>query len=158
MKQVRFLSMFMLFALLATMFAGCSKDDDNSSIDLKSYIIGSWHSYQGTVFITGGQNSGESQNVEINKTGQFSQSYFEFTFQDGGRVKMGAFNKDENGVMKWIEENGTYRINGDIVNVTDADGVSVDMVFDKRNGTLCLQGSGITVNNIPFKVSIFLKK
>lgn len=148
----------MLVALMAAVFASCSKDDDNAEVDLNTYIIGSWRSYKGTVYVTGGQYSGTSQDVEISKTGQLSQSYFEFTFQDGGRVRIGAFVRDENGVMNWEEEDGTYRINGDIVTLTDVDGVSNNTVFDTKGRTLCLQGTGTNENGIPYKVSIYMKK
>lgn len=158
MKQLKNLSIFMLVALISATFASCSKDDDNAVFDLNSYIIGSWHSYKGTIYITGGQYGGNSQDVEISKTGQLSQSYFEFTFQNAGRVKMGAYQKDDNGVMNWQEENGTYRINGDIVTLTDADGVSVNVVFNTKDRTLCLQGAGTNENGIPYKVSIYMKK
>ena len=155
MKQLKNLSIFMLVALMAATFASCSKDDDNADFDLSRYIVGTWHSYKGTVYITGGQYSGRTQDVEISKTGQYSQSYFEFTFQDGGRVKMGAFQKDDNGVMNWKEEYGTYRINGDVVTLTDADGVTANVVFGTKDRTLCFQGAG-TENGIPYKVSIYL--
>ncbi len=157
MKQLKNLSIFMLVALMAATFASCSKDDDNADFDLNSYIIGSWRSYKGTLSITGGEYSGISQDVEISKTGQFSQSYFEFTFQDGGRVKLGAFQEGDGGVLKWEEEYGTYRINGDVVTLTDADGVPADVVFRAKDRTLCLQGTG-TKDGLPYKVSIYIRK
>lgn len=87
MKKIKVMSMFLLVAMMATVLVGCSKDDDDDNFDLNSYIIGSWHSFKGTVYVTGGQYSGISQDVEISKTGQFSQSYVVLTFQDGGRVE-----------------------------------------------------------------------
>lgn len=148
----------MFVALMAATFVSCSKDDDNANIDLKSYIIGSWHSYKATVYVTGGQYSGESAEVGISKTGQYSQSYLEFTFQDGGRLRVGAFKKDDNGVMNWYEENGTYHISGDVVTLTDADGTSLAIVFDEKDRNLCIQAASTNNEGIPVKTSIYLKK
>lgn len=158
MKQLKILSIFMLVALMAATFASCSKDDDNADFDLNSYIVGTWHSYKATVYAQGSQYGGQSAEVEISKTGQYSQSYFEFTFQDGGRLRMGAFKKDDNGVMNWYEENGTYHVSGDVVTLTDADGTSLAIVFDTKDKSLCFQGAGINDSGIPYKASIYIKK
>ena len=158
MKQLKNLSIFMLVALMAATFASCSKDDDNADFDLSRYIVGTWHSYKATVYVTGGEYSGISQDVEISKTGQFSQSYLEFTFQDGGRVRMGAFKKEDNGVMNWYEEIGTYHVSGDVVTLTDTDGTSLAIVFDTKDKSLCFQGAGINDSGIPYKASIYMKK
>ena len=158
MKQLKNLSIFMLVALMAATFASCSKDDDNADFDLNSYIVGTWHSYKATVYAQGSQYGGQSAEVEISKTGQYSQSYFEFTFQDGGRLRMGAFKKDDNGVMNWYEENGTYLVSGDVVTLTDADGTSLAIVFDTKDKSLCFQGAGINDSGIPYKASIYIKK
>lgn len=157
MKQLKNLSIFMLVALMAA-FASCSKDDDNKDFDLNSYIVGTWHSYKATVYAQGSQYGGQSAEVEISKTGQYSQSYFEFTFQDGGRLRMGAFKKDDNGVMNWYEENGTYHVSGDVVTLTDADGTSLAIVFDTKDKSLCFQGAGINDSGIPYKASIYIRK
>ena len=157
MKQLKNLSIFMLVALMAA-FASCSKDDDNADFDLNSYIVGTWHSYKATVYAQGSQYGGQSAEVEISKTGQYSQSYFEFTFQDGGHLRMGAFKKDDNGVMNWYEENGTYHVSGDVVTLTDTDGTSLAIVFDTKDKSLCFQGAGINDSGIPYKASIYIKK
>ncbi len=70
---------------------------------------------------------------------------------------MGAFQEGDGGVLKWKEEYGTYRINGDVVTLTDADGVPADVVFSTKDRTLCLQGTG-TEDGIPYKVSIYIRK
>lgn len=158
MKQLKNLSIFMLVALMATTFASCSKDDDNADFDLNSYIVGTWHSYKATVYAQGSQYGGQSAEVEISKTGQYSQSYIELTFQDGGRLRMGAFKKDDNGVMNWYEENGTYHVSGDVVTLTDTDGTSLAIVFDTKDKSLCFQGAGINDSGIPYKASIYIRK
>lgn len=157
-EKKKVMSMFLLVAMMATVLVGCSKDDDDDNFDLNSYIIGSWHSFKGTVYVTGGQYSGISQDVEISKTGQFSQSYVVLTFQDGGRVRMGTFKNDDNGIMNWYEENGAYHISGDVVTLTESDGTSSAIVFDSKDRTLCLQGVGINDSGIPYKASIYMKK
>ena len=158
MKQLKNLSIFMLVALMAATFASCSKDDDNADFDLNSYIVGTWHSYKATVYAQGSQYGGQSAEVEISKTGQYSQSYFEFTFQDGGRLRMGAFKKDDNGILHWEEEQDSYVVKGNVVTITDADGIGQDLMFDQKDNTLCLQASGVSNEGIPVKISIYLKK
>ncbi|MBP5374731.1 MAG: lipocalin family protein [Bacteroidaceae bacterium] len=158
MKQLKNLSIFMLVALMAATFASCSKDDDDANFDLNSYIIGTWHSYKATIYIQGGPYSGKSADIEVNKTGQYSQSYVEFTFKDGGQMRMGAFQKDDNGIINWTEENGTYYISGDIITLRDNDGETVNIVFDPKNKDLCIQGTGVDSEGTPYKTTAYLKK
>jgi hypothetical protein len=160
MKQVKTLSIFMLVALMVAMFVGCSKDDDNSGdvSNLKTYIIGSWHSYKGTAYFLGGEYSGESEEVSISKTGEFSEAYYEIKFQDAGHATFGAFQKDENGLLHWETEDVTYSINGDIVTVRDTEGTTLDLVFNESDKTLCIQVSATANDGTPTKVSIYLKK
>ena len=156
MKQIKNLSIFMLVALMAT-FASCSKDDDNADFDLKSYIIGTWRSYKGTVYLQGGAYSGQTVDVNIGKTGQYSDAYRECTFQEGGKIKIAGFKQDENGISHWFEEYGTYSINGDIVTIRDNEGETDDLVYDEKNKTLCLQGT-YTQDGISMKILLFFKK
>ena len=158
MKQLKNLGIFMLVALMAATFASCSKDDDDANFDLNSYIIGTWHSYKATIYIQGGPYSGKSADIEVNKTGQYSQSYVEFTFQDGGRLRAGAFKKEDNGVMDWYEENVTYHVRGDVVTLTDTDGETINIVFDSKSEDLCFQGTGVDNEGTPYKTTVYLKK
>lgn len=158
MKQLKTLSIFMLMALMIAAFASCSKDDDNEDFNLNTYIVGTWHSYKITVYVQGGQYSGQSVDAEISKTGQYSESYVELTFKEGGQARMGAYKKNDNGVMNWYEENGTYYISGDVVTITDNNGEDDNVVFDTRSKNLCIQGTGVTENGIPYKVTAYLKK
>lgn len=157
MRQLKTLSIFLLVALLATSFVACSKDDDNSDFDLSTYVLGTWHTYKATVIVQGGAYSGESRDVEITKIGQYSDSYFESHFQEGGLAKFGKFQKDESGIEHWEEEEVTYSINGDIVTMRDSDGESVALTFDKKERALCLQVSG-TKDGIPYRMILYLKK
>ena len=159
MKQVKILSIFMLVTMMATMFAGCSKDDDNSGniSNLNSYIIGTWRAYKCTIYAQGGAYNGQSADINIGKTGQYSDFYFECTFQEGGRIKTGNFKKDENGASRWFEDSGSYSINGDIVTIRDNEGEADDLVFSEKDKTLCFQMTK-TEDGVPYKVILYMKK
>lgn len=157
MKKVKIWGIFMLMVMMATVFKGCSKDNDSSSFELRNYIIGTWHSYKATVYVQGGAYSGKSAEATINKTGQYSEAYFEFAFQDTSRVKFGLFRQEENGLSHWVEGYGTYSINGDIVTVRIAEGETLDLIFNEKDKTLCIQIKTIQ-DGIPLKMIIYLKK
>ena len=156
MKRIKVLSMFLLVAMMATVLVGCSKDDD-ANFDLNSYIIGSWHSYKGSVFIMGGQYAGTSNTVTVEKTGQYSDWYYEIKFLDANRATFSAYKQDENGVSNWEQEEITYSINGSAVRLKDSDGETIDLIFDEKDNSLCLQVS-ITKDDVPYKVAIYLRK
>lgn len=75
-----------------------------------------------------------------------------------GRQEWELTKKNDNGVMNWYEENGTYYISGDVVTITDNNGEDDNVVFDTRSKYLCIQGTGVTENGIPYKVTAYLKK
>ena len=151
MRQLKTLSIFLLVALLATSFVACSKDDDNSDFDLKTYIIGFWCSNKAIVYY-----GGESYEVDIAKTGQFSEAYYELTFQDADHVKFGAFQADENGISRWGEEVVNYSINGDVVTLSDSEG-TYDLIYDKKDKSLCIQASR-TKDGLPMRIVVYIKK
>ena len=158
MKQLKNLSIFMLVALMAATFASCSKDDDNADFDLSRYIVGTWHSYKAVGYIQGGEYYGQSYELAIDKTGQYADSYVECKFQEGNKVTVNAFKKDDNGILHWEEEQDSYVVKGNVVTITDADGTGQDLMFDQKDNTLCLQASGVSNEGIPVKISVYLKK
>ena len=149
----------MLVTMMATMFAGCSKDDDNSGdvSNLNSYIIGTWRTYKCTIYVQGGEYNGQSADINISKTGQYSDFYRECTFQEAWQIKMAGFKQDENGASRWYEEYGNYSINGDIVTIRDNKGDPDDLVFNEKDKTLCFQMTK-TEDGVPYKVILYMKK
>ena len=144
----------LMVAMLSVGTISCGSDGSGNvnNVPLNSYIIGSWHSYRGVVYA-----SGNTYNVDIDKTGEMSAAYFEFVFQEGGKVILRGWLTDSNGLSHWIEEMGTYTINNDIVNVTDADGVTVSMVYDPKESTLCIRING-EHNGVYMVINVFLCK
>ena len=158
MKQLKNLSIFMLVALMAATFASCSKDDDNADFDLNSYIVGTWHSYKAVGYVQGGPYYGQSYELQIEKTGQWAEAYIECNFFEGNKVIENVFKKDENGVLHWEEEQDVYVVKGNVVTITDVEGISEELMFDTKDKTLCFQAVATNDEGIPVKLSVYLKK
>ena len=104
------MSKMLLIIMLPLFMLACSGDDDPVSID--SYLIGTWHTFKATVY-----GNGQNVDIEITKTGEYSASYSEVTFEKDGKAIMRGWVTDEKGLSHWMEEQYTYTVNGDIVTV-----------------------------------------
>lgn len=139
--------------MLSAGFVSCSSDDDNDNYStLDSYIIGTWHSFKGTVYA-----EGQSKTFDIDKTGEFSSAYFEFDFRDSGTVYVRCWKQDTNGLSQWIEEVCSYYAVNDIVNVTDSGGETMSMAFDIKDKSLCIRIVTM-INGTQVTTNVFLRK
>ena len=126
----KYISVLFLFSLclFGTSFVSCS--DDDSPVDFESYLLGTWHSFKGIVYY-----DGDKYAVDINKTGEFSSSYMEFTFKQGGTGIGRVWVQDDNGMTRWIEEGISYHISGNTVNIID-EGEPLQLTFDEKTNCL----------------------
>lgn len=147
MKQIKTISLWLLLAMLLPVVSSCSSDDDDS-VDLKTYIVGTWRSHKGTVYYMGETNS-----VPIDKTGALYMAYWEMTFRANGTMTIAFWKPEE--FTTWMEETATYTITGDVITITDDEGEKTDLVFKDRN--LYLQES-FTYEGYPMAVNILMKK
>ena len=152
MKQLKIWSMMMLMVIAMPLMVACGSDDDDSEVDINSYIIGDWHSIYGDVFA-----NGTKKTIDITKTGEYSSSYFEMTFNKDKSVLLGHWKQDSNGLSRWLVEKCSYSIKGNIVTMIDNDGESADLLFDSRQRSLCLHGN-LTVNGVIVTVNIYAIK
>ena len=151
MKAMKYRSILMLMVAMLPAIVSCGSDDEEPA-DINSYIIGYWHSSYFESFA-----NGQSAKGDIDKTGAASSAYFEFTFNSDGKVKMGGWQTDSSGLSKWMEEEGSYTILGNIVRITDAEGQTADLLFDGNQRTLCLHVVG-TWEGMQVTVNVYLRK
>ena len=151
MKQFRNWSM-MLMVMILPFLVACSSDDDDPVL-LESYIIGTWHTYRAT-----GYGNGQSVEIEITKTGEYSAAYEEGTFEKGNKVTIRSWVPDKNGITHWTETPCTYTIKGDIVTIKDPNGESGDLVFDAKEKTLLLKSTTVNSYGIKVYLNIYFKK
>ena len=128
----------------------CSSDDDE--VDIKNYIVGSWHSYKATVYY-----EGQSASVDVTKSGHYSDMYIEFTFNQNGTMVMSAWQTNTSGLKNWVQDNGRYSIKDDIVSIIDSDGEVIDVVFDSKTKNLCMQSSTTYIGST-IRTNLYLKK
>ena len=135
-------------------FVSCSSSGDGDGqgdISLDSYIIGSWHSFKGTVYA-----NGQSQSVNITKTGEYSSAYYEIVFQNGGQAIFKGWQSDNNGLTKWMEESCRYTIKNDVVTLIDSNGESLGLLFDYGDRTLCIRA--VINRDTQATVNVYLRK
>ncbi len=116
------LSIFLTVLLATLMFGACSSDNDDP-VSIDTYLLGKWYSYKAVVTA---QN--QSVELDITKNGQYSVSYLEIVFKDDKTVSVSGYQTDENGLSKWVTEEGTYSVNGNVVTIYDETG-STDLFF-----------------------------
>ena len=150
MKQIKYWSIKFIVIMMPLLIA-CSSDDD--PISLNSYIVGTWHSFKAT-----GYGNGQSVNMDISKTGDYSAAYSELTFESGNKSVMRGWVTDKNGLSHWKEDACTYTINGDIVIVKDSQGETADFVFDSKDRTLLIKGSTTNPDGMIIYVNIYYTK
>lgn len=151
MKLNKYLSMMLVVMILPLMVA-CSSDDDDP-VSLESYIVGTWHTFKATGF-----GNGQSVNIDITKTGEYSAAYEEGTFEKGNKVIIRSWVPDKNGMTHWTETPCTYTIKGDIVTIKDSNGESADLIFDTKEKTLLLKSTVVNSDGIQIYVNIYFSK
>ena len=113
MKKLLFV---MVLDVCAVVFVSCGKDDYIApDVDLKSYIIGTWHSYKMTAYA-----NGQYKSADITKNNEYSAAYMEMNFSSDNRVAISGWDVNEDGTSKWITEYGTYSIEGNVVHVRES--------------------------------------
>lgn len=149
----RFLFLIMMTVSLVV-FSSCGKDDDTAQdVDLKSYIVGTWHSYRMTAF-----GNGKQVSADITKNNEYSALYVEMNFSSNGTIIISGWQQNADGTSQWITENGTYTIDGHIVHVRE-NNVSVytewndGMTFNSSIGGMTRIGSDAEVISFVFEPS-----
>jgi hypothetical protein len=146
MNKIKYFGMMIALLFSALSFNACSSDDDEVSID--SYLKGKWHSYKAVV---SAQN--QSVDLEVTKTGQYSQFYYEAVFKDGNKVDMSYYKVDDNTASRWETETGSYSVNGDVITVYDEEG-AIDFFFNPKEKNMYMRVAG-EVENIGY-TTVFL--
>lgn len=148
-KSLMGLMTLVLITLVSVSVASCNSDDE--SVVLEDYVVGSWHSFKCVVTA-----SGKSETFDITKTGENSLLYMEAVAQEGGQIVYRGWEEDSNGLTSWVEERGTYKINNNIVTITNSKGETLSMTFDKDK-TLCYKMYS-TIYGKTSLISIYFKK
>lgn len=150
-----FWKVLLLLVIACTTFIACGgdgDDDDFSQDNLKSYIIGSWHSYKGVATA-----NGESVTVDITKNGDFSAAYFEIDFQNNGTAVFKAWTQDPNGLSRWSQENCKYQVQNYEVLLRDSSGETLSLSFDSKEKALyCRMVSQI--DGTQMTIFVYLRK
>lgn len=148
-RQQKHSTINILFAIFMALFlCACSDDDDDRNVLLENYIVGSWHSYKTVVHA-----NGETNTYKINKTGEFSFSYFEIDFKYDGTAILHGWVQDNMGLSHWGQGNCTYAVIGDEVRIRDSGGNSTSMFFDSKDRTLYTRG---VVNNYGSTSTVYI--
>ena len=146
MKRIKYLGMMIALLFTALSFNACSSDDGEVSID--SYLKGKWHTYKAVV---SAQN--QSVDLDITKTGQYSQFYYEAVFKDGNKVDMSYYKVDDNTASRWETETDSYSIKGDIVTIYDEKD-AIDLFFSPKEKNMYMRVAG-EVENVGY-TTVFL--
>lgn len=141
MKRLLFV---MALAVCAVVLVSCGKDDDIApDVDLKSYIIGTWHSYKITAYA-----NGQYKSADITKNNEYSAAYMEMDFSSDNRVAISG----------WMV-NGVYSIEGNTVHVREnVAGVDTEwndgLSFEPSVGGLTRSGDNGEVVSFVFEPSL----
>lgn len=112
MKKIYSILMMMTLLLTTAVLTGCSSDDEQpSSVELQSFVIGKWKSHHLTAYTTDGKEVSQ----EITKNNAFSSVYCELTFQRDGKVISEGWKQNIDGSSTWMEDIDTYTVSGDFV-------------------------------------------
>ena len=152
MKRLLFV---MVLTVCAVVLVSCGKDDDiTPDVDLKSYIIGTWHSYKMTAYA-----NGQYKSADITKNNEYSAAYMEMDFSSYNRVAISGWMVNGDGTSRWITENGIYSIEGNTVHVREnVAGVDTEwnegLSFEPSVGGLTRSGDNDEVVSFVFEPSL----
>ena len=124
--------MWLLASLFVAVFTLSACGDDDESI-FDSYLIGKWHSYKAVV---SAQN--KSVELDVTKTGKYSQFYYEAVFKSGNKVDMSYYKVDENKASRWQTESGNYSVKDNIVTIYDEED-AIDFFYDSNNKSMYMR-------------------
>lgn len=150
-KNLLHLLTVMIVAMLSVGSVSCGGDDVDETINVNSYIIGTWHSFKAT-----GYAQGESVTLDISKNGEYSSAYLELVFNSDGTVIGSSWQQDSNGVSRWISEKGNYAVKGNMVDIMFSN-ETASLIFDTSDRTLCIRGAQ-NVNGTNITINIYLRK
>lgn len=152
MKRLLFV---MVLTVCAVVLVSCGKDDDiTPDVDLKSYIIGTWHSYKMTAYA-----NGQYKSADITKNNEYSAAYMEMDFSSDNRVAISGWMVNGDGTSRWITENGVYSIEENTVHVREnVAGVDTEwndgLSFEPSDGGLTRSGDNDEVVSFVFEPSL----
>lgn len=147
MEQIKNVCFWVFMMMMVSVISSCG-GDDSQPVDLNSYILGDWRSYRAT-----GYYQGEMINLDVDKTGAWSMAYWEMSFKQNGNMTMGYWEPET--YTTWTWDNCKFKINGNMVTLTDSDGGSIDLVF--KDYELCFKMTQL-YNGSPLTVNVFLRK
>lgn len=155
-KTYNILTMIALI-IIGVAFVGCNTDDNNlSSEDLQTFIIGKW---QSSYLLT--TTSGEKE--PVTKDNAHAENYKELTFFENKSVIEESYQGDN-----LVKETLLYTIDGDKVLITEKssgwkDGISFDTNFDGGPGSTRTESKEKTLffnrkNNMLSLKNLYFKK
>lgn len=124
-SKIKYFGMMVALLLTALSFNACSSDDEEEE-DIGTYLKGKWYSYKAVISRPDGKVE-----VEVSKTGQFSQIYYEAVFKDGGKVDCSYYKVGESGLSSWETETNSYSLNGNTVKLYD-ENESIDFFYNPK--------------------------
>lgn len=148
MKLINFFGKIMPLVFFIIFMTSCGNDD----VVLDDYLTGNWYSYKAEVMA-----SGQSEKVNVSKTGQYSQFYYEVTFKDNNKVEFSYYQVDENSISKWTTETLSYSKNGDVVTIYDGT-ESIDFMFNAKDKSLYMRLADNTGKYGYITVFIYFRK
>ena len=116
MQNMKKYLLLVIMAVCAVAFSSCGKDDEvNPDVDLKSYIIGTWHSYRMTAYA-----NGQYKSADITRYNEYSAAYIEMVFNADGGMALSAWQTNADGTSRWVTEYSGYTIVGNTVHISDS--------------------------------------
>lgn len=150
MKNIKFFWNLLFLITVLPIITSCGSDDEDISID--NYLIGKWHTYKAVVTA---QN--QSVDLDVTKTNQYSQVYYEAVFMSNYKVVFSYYEVDENKVSRWHSETLSYSVKGDVITVYDDEG-AIYFFYNSKDKTMYIRLAD-EVNNIGYTtVFIYFRK
>lgn len=150
MNKIKYYGMMVALLLTALSFSACSSDDDEEEY-IDTYLKGKWYSYKAVLSRPDG-----TAEVEVSRTGKFSQLYFEAVFKDGGKVDCSYYEVSDNGLSSWRTETNSYSLDGNTITIYDAK-ESIDFFYNPKEKNAYMRIAG-NVNGIAYTVFIYFRK
>ncbi len=116
MKIFRNIALVLGIILMTSIISGCNNDNDETyeNVDLRTYIIGTWHSYRATAY-----GNGQERTVDITKNNEWSAAYIEINFRIDGKAEVSGWATNTDGTTKWITEIGEYSVKDNAIELRE---------------------------------------